>query len=109
VRLFFRLIWPRSRRALTAWIPLIAVGAIACVGLSLALGFRSGLLAQHETVVVRDGPRGLPPRVHPADGPLRSSQLVATGYGPLVVTVFAGEAGQRLGLPGIPKWIVVED
>ncbi len=103
MRLFFRLIWPRSRRALTAWIPLIVVGAIACVGLSLALGFRSGVLAQHDAAVLRDGPRGLPPRLQPADGPLRSSRLVATGYGPLVVTVFAGEAGQRLGLPGIPR------
>ena len=29
--------------------------------------------------------------------------MEATFYGPLVVTVFAGEAGQRLGLPGIPQ------
>ena len=115
MRLFFRFIWPRSVRALLVWIPLIAAGAIACVGLSLALGFRSGVLAQHDAAVARDGPRGLPPRYQPADGPLRSSNVVATGYGPLVVTVFAGETGtatrpsrhppgprarDRLGLPG---------
>ena len=37
------------------------------------------------------------------DPPLRSSRPVATGYGPLTVTLFWGEEGQRLGLPGIPK------
>ena len=103
MRLFARFIWPHSVRALAAWIPLIAVGAISCVGLSLALGFHYGVLAQHTSTVVRDGPRGLPPRLAPADGPLRSSRLVATGYGPLAATVFAGEAGQQLGLPGIPR------
>jgi len=104
MRLFFRFIWPRSGRALLVWLPLIAAGAIACLGLSLALGFRSGVLAQHDAVVARDGPRGLPPRNQPADGPLRSSSPIATGYGPLVITAFAGEAGEPLGIPGIP-WV----
>ena len=103
MRLFFRFIWPRSVRALLLWLPLIAAGVIACVGLSLALGFRSGVLAQHDAAVARDGPRGLPPRYQPVDGPLRSSSVVATGYGPLVVTVFAGETGQRLGISGISQ------
>ena len=103
MRLFFRFIWPRSGRALLVWLPLIAAGAIACVGLSLALGFRSGVLAQHDAAVARDGPRGLPPRYQPTDGPLRASSVVATGYGPLVVTVFAGETGQRLGISGISQ------
>ena len=103
MRFFIRFIWPRSGRALLVWMPLITAGAIACVGLSLALGFRSGVLAQHDAAVARDGPRGLPPRYQPADGPLRSSSLVATGYGPLVITVLAGDAGQPLSLPGIPR------
>lgn len=103
MRLFFRFIWPRSGRAFLVWLPLVAAGAIACVGLSLALGFGAGVLAQHDAAVVRDGPRGLPPRYEPVDGPLRSSSLVATGYGPLVITSFAGDAGQPLGIPGIPR------
>ena len=103
MRLFFRLLWPRSRRSLSAWTPLIVVGAISCVGLSLALGFRSGVLAQHDAGVLRDGCHCEPPAKSPADGPLRSSRLFATGYGPLVVTIFAGEEGQRLGIPGIPQ------
>ena len=37
------------------------------------------------------------------DPPLHSSRSVATGYGPLVLTVFWGEEGQRLGVPGIPR------
>ena len=53
--LFFRFIWPKSWRSFSVWIPLIAVGLITCVGLSLAMGFRSGLLAQHETATLRDG------------------------------------------------------
>lgn len=103
MRFFFLFIWPRSRRSLFVWMPLMAVGLIACVGLSLAMGFRSGVLAQHENAMLRDGPPGLPPRTQPVEGPLRSSDVVATGYGPLVVTVFWGEEGQWLGLPGIPQ------
>ena len=103
MRLFFQFIRPRSRRSLSAWMPLIAVGLIVCVGLSLAMGFRSGVLARHDAATVRDGPPGLPPRTQPVEGPLRSSEVAATGYGPLVVTVFWGEEGQRLGLPGIPE------
>ena len=53
--------------------------------------------------MLRDGSRSLPPRTAEIEGPLRSTRLEATAYGPLVVTVFAGEAGQRLGLPGIPQ------
>ena len=102
--LFFRFIWPRSWRSFSVWIPLIAVGLISCIGLSLAMGFRSGLLAQHETATMRDGGSGFPPMTRAAgDPPLRSSRTVATGYGPLNVTVFWGEEGQRLGLPGIPE------
>ena len=101
--LFFRFIWPRSWRSFSAWIPLIAVGIISCVGLSLAMGFRSGVLAQHDTATLRDGGSGFGPRTRPVDGPLRSSRPIATGYGPLVITVFWGEAGQRLDLPGIPQ------
>ena len=102
--LFFRFISPRSWRSLSVWIPLIAVGLITCVGLSLAMGFRSGLLAQHETVTLRDGGYGYPPMTRTVgDPPLHSSRSVATGYGPLVLTVFWGEEGQRLGVPGIPR------
>ena len=101
--LFFRFISPRSWRSLSVWIPLIAVGLITCVGLSLAMGFRSGLLAQHETVTLRDGPRSFSPETRVAgEPPLRSFTPEATGYGPLAVTVFWGEEGQRLDLPGIP-------
>ena len=102
--LFFRFIWPRSWKSFSVWIPLIAVGLISCIGLSLAMGFRSGLLAQHETATLRDGGYGFPPMTRAAgDPPLRSSRPVATGYGPLTVTLFWGEEGQRLGLPGIPQ------
>ena len=103
MRLFFRFIWPRSWQSLYVWMPLIAVGILACVGLSLAMGFRSGALAQHDAATLRDGPPGLQPRTQPVEGPLRSSEVVATGYGPLVITVFWGEEGQWLGLPGIPE------
>ena len=102
--LFFRFIWPRSRRSLSAWFPLVAVGLISCVGLSLAMGFRSGVLAQHDTATLRDGSSGFSPRTRVAgEPPLRSSRPITTGYGPLMVTVFWGEAGQRLDLPGIPR------
>ena len=102
--LFFRFIWPRSWRSFSVWIPLIAVGLISCVGLSLAMGFRSGLLAQHDTATIRDGGHGFAPMTRVAgEPPLRSSRPVATGYGPLEVTVFWGEEGQRLDLPGIPQ------
>ncbi len=102
--LFFRFIWPRSWRSFSVWIPLIAVGLISCIGLSLAMGFRSGLLAQHETATLRDGGSGFRPMTRSAgDPPLRSSNTVATGYGPLTVTLFWGEEGQRLKLPGIPQ------
>ena len=103
MKLFLRFIWPRSWRSLGAWTPLIVVGFISCVGLSLAMGFRSGVLAQYDAATLRDGPVGLPPRTQPAEGPLRSSEVVGTSYGPLVVTVFWGEAGQQVGLPGIPQ------
>lgn len=88
--------------SLRAWTPLIVVGFIACIGLSLAMGFYSGVLAQYDTATLRDGHPGLPPRTDTAAGPLRASQVVSTGYGPLVVTVIWGEPGQQLGLPGIP-------
>ena len=102
--LFFRFIWPRSWKSFSVWIPLIAVGLISCVGLSLAMGFRSGLLAQHETATLRDGGSGFRPMTRVAgEPPLRSSRPVATGYGPLNVTLFWGEEGQRLDLPGIPQ------
>ncbi len=103
MRLFFRFVWPRSWRSLSVWIPLIAVGVISCVGLSLAMGFRSGVLAQHDTATLRDGGSGFSPRTRAAgEPPLRSSRPATTGYGPLVVTVFWGEEGQQLDLPGIP-------
>ena len=101
--LFFRFIWPRSWRSFSVWIPLIAVGLISCVGLSLAMGFRSGLLAQHETATLRDGPHSFSPEFREAgEPPLRSSRPVATGYGILEVTVYWGDEGQRLDVPGIP-------
>ena len=103
MRLFLRLLWPRSWRSLHAWTPLIVVGAISCLGLSLALGFRSGVLAQHDAGVLRDGCRCEAPTKTLAEGPLRSSRLYATGYGPLVVTVFSGKEGQGLDIPGIPQ------
>ena len=101
--LYLRFVWPRSLRSLAAWTPLILVGAVSCIGLSLALGFRDGLLAQQEAAVQRDGRPGLPPRTHPVEGPLRASRLVYTTYGPLVVTTIAGEEGGRIGLPGIDR------
>ena len=100
--LFFRFIWPRSWRSFSVWIPLIAVGLISCIGLSLAMGFRSGLLAQHEAATMRDGSNRFSPDTREAgEPPLRSFTPVATGYGPLAVTVYWGEEGQRLDLPGI--------
>ena len=103
MRLFFRFFRPRSWRSLSVWIPLIAVGIISCVGLSLAMGFRSGALAQHDTATLRGGGSGFAPMTRTAgEPPLRSTWPVATGYGPLVVTVFWGEEGQQLDLPGIP-------
>ena len=101
--LFFRLIWPRSWQSLTAWAPLITVGAVSCAGLSLALGLGFGFYAQQNTATLRDGYRGLPPRTQAVEGPLRGTDLFATGYGPLVVTTFVGDAGQPLYLPGLPK------
>ena len=102
--LFLRFIRPRSWRSLSVWIPLIAVGLITCVGLSLAMGFRSGLLAQHETATMRDGPKSFSPKTRVAgEPPLRSAMPIATGYGSLTITVYWGEEGQRLGLPGIPE------
>ena len=104
MKLFFRFISPRSWRSFSVWIPLVAVGLIACVGLSLAMGFRSGTLAQHDTATLRDGGSGFAPMTRVAgEPPLRSSRPVATGYGPLEVTLFWGEEGQRLDLPGIPQ------
>ncbi len=104
MRLFFRLLWPRSLRSLYAWTPLIAVGIISCVGLSLALGFRSGALAQHDIATLRGGGSAFAPMTRTAgEPPLRSTWPVATGYGPLVVTVFWGEERQQLDLPGIPN------
>ena len=101
--LFFRFIWPRSWRSFSVWIPLIAVGLISCIGLSLAMGFRSGLLAQHETATLRDGPHSFSPEFRmPGDPPLRSSRPVATGYGIMNIAVYWGEEGQRLDVPGIP-------
>ena len=101
--LFLRFVWPRSPRSLAAWTPLILVGAVSCIGLSLALGFRDGLLAQQAAAVQRDGPPGLPPRTHPVEGPLRASRLGYTTYGPLVVTTIAGDEGLHIGLPGIDR------
>ncbi len=89
--IFLTLIWPRSWRSFAVWAPLILVGIISCFGLSLATGLRAGVIAQSEAAVMRDGPPGLPPRSEPAQGPLRASRTVVTGYGPLVITVFAGE------------------
>ena len=53
--------------------------------------------------MLRDGSSSMGPRAGAVEGPLRSTRLEATVYGPLVVTVFAGEAGKRLDLPGIPQ------
>ena len=99
----FRFIWPRTWRSFSVWIPLVAIALISCIGLSLAMGFRSGLLAQHETATLRDGPNSFSPRTRVVgDPPLRSTMPVATGYGIMQVTVYWGEEGQRLDLPGIP-------
>ena len=108
MNLFFRFIWPRSRKSLAVWVPLIAAGLIACVGLSLALGFRSGVLNQQSAIVLRDGGTGFapnrePPTFDPNGPPLRSSQLISTGYGPLSVTTFWGVEGQRIGVPGLDR------
>ena len=100
---FIQFLWPRSLQSLSVWIPLIAVGVISCAGLSLAVGFAFGALAQQDRATLRDGPPALQPRTKPAEGPLRSSTVVATGYGPLVITVFWGEEGQRLDLPGLAR------
>ena len=105
--LFWRFVWPRSWRSLSGWVPLLIVGVIAAIGLSLALGLRSGVLRQSATATLRDGSQALPPAVGLAPGPWRASSRIATGYGPLNVTVFAGEAGQPLGLPGLP--VIEED
>lgn len=106
--LFFRFIWPRSRKSLVVWIPLIAAGFIACIGLSLAMGFRSGVLAQQASTVLRDGgsnfgPNREPPTLDPNGPPLRSTELLSTGYGPMTVTTFWGVEGQRIGIPGIDR------
>ena len=106
--LFFRFIWPRSRKSLAVWVPLIAAGFIACIGLSLAMGFRSGVLAQQASTVLRDGGSGFgpniePPTLDPNGPPLRSSELLSTGYGPMTVTTFWGVEGQRIGIPGIDR------
>ena len=108
MNLFFRFIWPRSRKSLAVWVPLIAAGLIACIGLSLALGFRSGVLNQQSAIVLRDGgtnfgPNRVPPTLDPNGPPLRSSELVSTGYGPLAVTTFWGVEGQRIGIPGLDR------
>ena len=108
MNLFFRFIWPRSRKSLAVWLPLIAAGLIACIGLSLALGFRSGVLNQQSAIVLRDGgtnfgPNRVPPTLDPNGPPLRSSELISTGYGPLAVTTFWGVEGQRIGIPGIDR------
>ena len=101
--LFLRFAWPRSLRSLRAWTPLIIVGVITCIGLSLALGFRDGLLAQQAAAAERDGPEGLPPRTQAVEGPLRASRVVYTTYGHMTVTTIAGEEGARVGLPGIER------
>ena len=101
--LFLRFFRPRSWRSLSVWAPLLAVGFISCVGLSLAIAIPLGVLAQYETAKSRDGGSSFPPSARMAgEPPLRSSKTVSTGYGPLVITVFWGEEGQRLNLPGIP-------
>ena len=106
--LFFRFIWPRSRKSFAVWVPLIAAGFIACIGLSLAMGFRSGVLAQQASTVLRDGGSGFgpniePPTLDPNGPPLRSSEPLSTGYGPMTVTTFWGVDGQRIGIPGIDR------
>ena len=53
--------------------------------------------------MLRDGSSSMGPFRDKAEGPQRSTRVETTAYGPLVVTVFAGEAGRRLGLPGIPQ------
>ena len=108
MNLFFRFIWPRSRKSLAVWVPLIAAGLIACVGLSLGMGFRSGVLNQQSAIVLRDGstsfgPNREPPTLDPNGPPLRSSELISTGYGPLRVTTFWGVEGQRIGVPGLDR------
>ena len=68
------------------------------------MGFRSGALAQHHTAMLRDGGSAPAPTTRETgEPPLWSTWPVATGYGPLVITIFWGGEGQRLGLPGIPK------
>ena len=59
--LFWRFVWPRSWRSLSGWVPLLVVGVIAAIGLSLALGLRSGVLRQSATATLRDGSQDLPP------------------------------------------------
>ena len=52
--------------------------------------------------MLRDGSRSLPPRTAEIEGPLRSTRLEATAYGPLVVTVFAGRGGSAARPSGHP-------
>ncbi len=44
--------------------------------------------------MLRDGSSSMGPFRDKAEGPQRSTRVETTAYGPLVVTVFAGEAGQ---------------
>ena len=60
--------WPRSWRSLSGWVPLLIVVVIAAIGLSLALGLRSGVLRQSATATLRDGSQDLPPAVGLAPG-----------------------------------------
>ena len=80
MRLFFRLLWPRSRRSLSTWVPLIAVGAVSCAGLSLALGIGFGYHAQQETALLRDGSSSMGPFRDQVEGPQRSTRVEATAY-----------------------------
>ena len=51
--LFWRFVWPRSWRSLSGWVPLLIVVVMAAIGLSLALGLRSGVLRQSATATLR--------------------------------------------------------
>ena len=55
-------------RSLSGWVPLLIVGVIAAIRLSLALGLRSGVLKQSATATLRDGSQDLLPAVGLAPG-----------------------------------------
>lgn len=100
------LLRPRTATQGRWWLPLVAVGLVAALGVSLAFGFKAALVEQARFKLVRDGQVGLEPaRRDPSWGgrPLRASEVVPTAYGPLTRTTFVGSPGTPLPIPGVTK------